>query len=227
MKPICPKCQNAFPPEQVNAGTDAAYCPLCAEAYRLSELIEAGQSAEGDLGEPPRGAWFQAGINEWEVGATTRSPAAFFLVPFMGVWSGCSLGGIYGGQIMRGRFDPFMSVFGLPFVAGTLLFGSIAVMTVCGHIRLRVRGDDAEAFAGVGAIGWRRRFAWPDITKITDGASRVNHSGQRSGGISLQGNGRVINFATGVTEERRQFLMAVLRRMLVHAPASARKSDSS
>jgi hypothetical protein len=216
VKPVCPKCHGEFPADQVNAGTDVAYCPHCAEAFKLTDLIERGETDEGDLGPPPSGAWFKAGVDEWEVGATTRSAAALFLVPFMCVWSGFSLGGIYGSQIVKGHFELGPSLFGIPFFLGTLLFGSIAVMTVCGKVRLRVRGDDAEAFAGVGAVGWRRRFQWSQIAKITDGRSNVRYSGQQTAGLCLEGGGRVISFGTGVTEERRTFLMAVLRRMLVH-----------
>ena len=220
MKPLCPKCHDEFPPDQVNAGTDTAYCPRCGEAFHLSDLIESGEVDEGDLGVPPRGAWFHAGIDEWEVGATTRSPVAFFLVPFMCAWSGLSLGGIYGSQIIKGQFNPLVSLFGLPFLIGTIFLGSTAAMAVCGKVRVRVRLDEAEVFAGVGAIGWRRRLAWPDISKITEGRSQINDSGRRSTGICLQGNGHVVKFATGVSEERRDFMMAVLRRMLARATSA-------
>ena len=50
------------------------------------------------------------------LGATTRSPIAFFLVPFMCVWSGGSLGGVYGSQVLNGEFDLGISLFGIPFI---------------------------------------------------------------------------------------------------------------
>jgi len=211
---VCPKCKSPIPADQINASTDVAFCPRCAEGYRLSNLIETGSSDPGDLGEPPPGTWFRADVDSWEVGATTRSSMAFFLVPFMCVWSGFSLGGIYGSQILHGKLDLKMSLFGIPFLLGTMLFGSVAVMTVCGNVRVSVRGDQAEAFAGVGNIGWRRRFLWSQITRVTDGKSNTRYAGQQSMGIGLEGSGKQMNLATGVTEERRLFLLQVLRRML-------------
>lgn len=56
--------------------------------------------------------------NGFEISATTESPIAFFLVPFMLVWSGGSLGGIYGTQIANGHFNLFLSLFGIPFCNG-------------------------------------------------------------------------------------------------------------
>jgi hypothetical protein len=66
-----------------------------------------GPSARGpvDLDDPPRGAWYQVEFNGFVVGATTRHPIPLFLVPFMCVWSGGSLGGIYGSEFVHGTFD--------------------------------------------------------------------------------------------------------------------------
>ena len=79
---------------------------------------------------------------------------AFFLVPFMCVWSGGSLGGIYGSQFFQSKFDLSMSLFGIPFVLGTLLFGSFALMTVCGKVVVSIR---------------ERLFSLPEATIVIPG----------------------------------------------------------
>ena len=165
MKITCPKCQQPIDAGQINVAADVAFCSRCAEAFALSALVATGEADDGELGEPPRGCWFRSDFDQWEVGATTRSYFAWFLVPFMCVWSGGSLGGIYGRQIAKGEFDPVMSLFGIPFVLGTIFFGSIALMTVCGKSTLNVRDDRGETFLGIGPIGWRRRFEWSQITQ--------------------------------------------------------------
>ena len=109
------------------------------EVFRLSSLVQATASGPVDLNEPPPGAWYQEDFDGFVVGATTRHPIAFILVPFMCVWSGFSLGGIYGSQIAQGRFNLFESLFGIPFIIGTLIFGSMALMSVCGKVIVRVR----------------------------------------------------------------------------------------
>src|SRR5205814_5386880 len=139
-----PACKSPIPASQMNVATDVAVCEGCQETFNISSVLATGQGIpEGfDLFNPPRGAWFEDSGVGWSVGSTTRSPAAFFLVPFMCVWSGGSLGGIYGTQIVEGEFNPLLSLFGIPFVLGTLLFGSIAVMSVVGKVVVMVDGPD-------------------------------------------------------------------------------------
>jgi hypothetical protein len=215
MKVTCPKCRQAIAAEQVNVAANVVYCTTCAEAFSLSELVTSGEVDDGELDTPPKGCWFQSGFDDWQVGASTRSYAAWFLVPFMCVWNGFSLGGIYGTQIVKGQFDLFQSLFGIPFLLGTLIFGSIAVMMVCGKVVLSVVGDQADLFTGVGALGWHRRFAWSDITRIVEPPPYAFSNNPQNLGICLEGTGKRIRFATFVSEGRRAFLLQVLRRMVV------------
>jgi hypothetical protein len=215
MKVTCPTCQQPIDADQINVATDVAFCRRCDEAFSLAALVAAGEVDDGELGEPPKGCWFRSDFNEWEAGATTRSYGAWFLVPFVCIWSGGTLGGIYGSQIINGEFDPGLSLFGIPFVLGMLLFSWFAVMTVCGKALLRVRDDQAMTFVGVGSIGWRRRFEWSQITRVGEAVASVNDSGQPSKVIRLEGAGKLIQFGWGVNDERRAFLVRLLRRMLV------------
>ncbi|MBI2477147.1 MAG: hypothetical protein HYV60_00350, partial [Planctomycetia bacterium] len=107
----------------MNVATDVAVCPNCGEVFPLSSIVATQDvPTEFEINDPPAGAWFYDDFRGWRIGASTRSRAAFFLVPFMCVWSGFSLGGIYGTQIAKGEFNLGMSLFGIPFVLGTLLF---------------------------------------------------------------------------------------------------------
>jgi hypothetical protein len=211
MKTICPTCQAEIPLADVNVSTDLALCRRCGKTFAFSRLVEEQTPSPVDLSRPPRGSWFHSDMSGFEVGSTTRSAGAFFLVPFMCVWSGFSLGGIYGTQIVKGQFNLMMSLFGIPFVLGTLLFGSIAVMSVCGKVSVRVRGNEGMVFTGVGPIGWRRRFDWSDVTglRLTE---RTGSRGAISNQISFEGNKR-LDFASGLKAERLDFMIAALRQM--------------
>jgi len=61
-----------------------------------------------------------------------------------------------------------MSLFGLPFVAGTVLFGSIMLMTIVGKVTIRVDDSDGVIFTGVGSFGWSRRFRWDDVNRVEE-----------------------------------------------------------
>jgi hypothetical protein len=213
MKVQCPKCRADVPPANVNVAADTVWCAGCSEAFALSDLVGKRDDPVGEAPievppEPPRGAWFEKNFDGWEVGATTRSPIAFFLVPFMCVWSGGSLGGIYGTQIANGQFSLGMSLFGIPFLLGTLLFGSIALMAVCGKIVVRVREERGEVFTGVWRFGWRRRFDPEGIRRVYEN-EKPGRRGSSSE-IVLEGDER-ITLGSGLNENRRYFMLQVLR----------------
>ena len=218
MKILCPSCGSLIASGQLNVETDVAVCRSCEEAFQLSALVVAGQECEAvDLLDPPRGAWFENDITGWSIGATTRSPTAFFLVPFMCVWSGFSLGGIYGSQIAAGEFNLLMSLFGIPFVLGTLLFGSLAVMTVAGKVVVTVDRNLGRIFTGVGRIGWAQSFDWNTITRVEEDGIGHHHAGSSGLVIVLIGKTR-IQFGSMLTDTRRYFVLQALRRLLASRP---------
>jgi hypothetical protein len=213
----CPRCGHEVPASQVNVATDVGACRSCDNVFSLSSLVK--QDAAPPL-TPPGGTWFDERLSGFEVGATTRSPMAFFMVPFMCIWSAGSLGVIYGRQITTGQFSLAMSLFGLPFLVGALLFWSITLMNVAGKIRLRVDGDLAELFIGVGGLGWRRRFPWSDIERVNELGTSTRYPGSRGMAIALEGKRRVA-LGGGLSSERRYFVVQTLRRKLHRAPAVA------
>ncbi|MCA8985306.1 MAG: hypothetical protein R3C12_14660 [Planctomycetaceae bacterium] len=211
MKAMCPECDALIPASQINIATDVAFCPNCGELCALSSLVGSQDiSPAFDINDPPAGAWFRDDITGWSIGATTRSPIAFFLVPFLCVWSGFSLGGIYGTQIVKGEFDLSMSLFGIPFVLGTFLFGGLAVMTVFGRIEIIVADSVGRLFTGVGPLGWIRRFDWAEVTRIEEDGLGYEYSGSSGRVISLEGKSR-LKFGSMLSEQRRYFLLQGLR----------------
>ena len=219
----CPRCGRELSLDDVNVASDLALCRPCGSAFKAGELIRSCAEPPVDPDRPPRGAWYEETFDGFRVGATTRSCIALFLVPFLCVWSGGSLGGIYGSQVVRGRFDPGMSLFGIPFVLGTILFGGLALMTVFGRNDVMVEGDEGVLFTGVGPIGWRRRFAWSEVTGVAE-QTRYNSKGSPSREIRLSG-ARPLTFGSLLSEARRQFLLAILRRKLLQRKPSAGVPD--
>jgi hypothetical protein len=128
----------------------------------------------------------------------------------MMVWSGGSLGGIYGTQIAKGDFNLGMSLFGLPFLFGTILFGSIAVMTVCGKFVVRAAGRDGELFVGAGSIGYRKKFRWDEVKDIRIETKRGN-KGRTYQQILIDADTPVA--ITNVPESRLNFFYGALRQL--------------
>lgn len=209
MKIKCPKCKQDVPPDQVNVATDLAFCPECNEGFKLSESIDQDSMSPDILKNPPKGAWFRKEMDRLVIGASTRSPVAFFLVPFMCVWSGGALGGIYGSQIMKGEFNLIQSLFGIPFVLGSLLFWSLALMAIGGKVEVSI-GKISSVFVGIGKLGWTRQFDWYTMATIREIGPNLKYPGRHQTAIVMEGKTR-IKFGTGLSEKRRHFLLNALK----------------
>ena len=138
---VCPKCDGEIPLDDVNVANDIALCRKCEHNFSFSQAIAEATVADVDLNNPPKGVWFTRTPNGFELGSSTRSAIAFFVIPFMLLWSGGALKGIYGSQISKGDFSLFQSLFGLPFLFGTLVLGAFAIMTICGKFCVRAEGN--------------------------------------------------------------------------------------
>jgi hypothetical protein len=226
MKVSCPECRTEIPLEDINVAKDIALCRRCTRTYSFAELSQDRDVADVDASRPPKGAWYKSQGLEFEVGAWTRSWAALFLVPFTLVWSGMSLGGIYGSQFAKGRFDLTMSLLGIPFVLGTLILVPAALMTLFGKVAVRSSGDQGAVFVGVGPFGWSRRFHWSEIRAVRSSQTQWQRNHRPLPVIELDGP-KPIRFGTQLSRKRREFVLAVLRRMVVgrHAPESFRSVE--
>lgn len=210
MKITCPRCHVSILASQLNVGADVAACAKCNEVFSIAALVAGGQVPDDfDLYAPPPGAWFEDTGTGWRIGATTRSPLAFFLFPFMCVWSGGALGGIYGTQFARGEFNPSLSLFGIPFVVGTLVLGSLVLMSICGQVVVSKEGDGGCVFVGVDSIGWTQRFDWASISRVEE--DRGYHHNSRV--VALIGQSR-LKFGSLLSDTKRYYLLQGLRKLL-------------
>jgi len=212
----CPKCKSEISKEEINVQTDLVHCGNCGEIFSLSGQVLKSiklfntPNYEFNLSKPPKGAWVEEKYNEIVVGATTRSPMALFLVPFMLVWSGVSLSGIYGTQLITGKFDAEASLFGLPFLIGTFFIGGMALMSVFGKVEITLDKYGGNIFTGIGFIGKRKKFLWSEVSNISEKASLWKKSGSRNTSIHIEGAKR-ISFAGSVKSDRMYFLMGALK----------------
>jgi hypothetical protein len=210
----CPLCRSTIAMEDINVSTDIALCRSCGKTFSFSEIVDRSATDGPDLTTPPAGAWFEQLPNGFRTGASTRSWMALFIVPFTCVWSGMSLSGIYGTQMRSGHFDPFSSLFGLPFLIGSFFLVGMCAMNIAGRIEVMQIEDKVSVFMGVGPLGWSRNFLWADFNSVREDSGRNafnwNRQGQR---IVLEGKRRAA-FGSMLSDERRYFVLSALRKML-------------
>ncbi|MAE61448.1 MAG: hypothetical protein CMJ49_08850 [Planctomycetaceae bacterium] len=189
--------------------TDLAFCPRCNDAFKPSESIDRDAVTADILHDPPRGAWFRDDIDKMIVGASTRTPFACFIIPFTCVWAGGSMTAIYGSQIANGEFDLVASLFGIPFLIGSIILVTVSAMSVCGKVEVSI-GSDSAVFVGVGPLGWTRRFDWDAVQAIKDAPMPMPMPGGFFGGILLDGHHR-LKFGSNLNEKRRHFVLNALK----------------
>lgn len=214
VKVHCPKCRRQLPLQDVNVSTDTALCRACSERFSLVTLLNDQETPDADLTRPPSGAWLRQTGSGFELGATTRSGAAFILVPFTLFWSGVSLGGIYGTQIYKGEFDWKLCLFGLPFLAGSAFLIPAALMAIFGRVRVRSEGDRGEVFAGIGPLGWRRRFRWNEIQAVRRAQTKWQQNRRHLPLIELVREPKPVRFGSQLSAPRQDFMLAALKRLL-------------
>lgn len=203
----CPSCRSAISMEDVNVSTDLALCRRCGKTFSFSQLANNSASGGPDLTAPPAGAWFEQLPDGFRTGGTTRSWMALFLIPFTCVWAGGSLGCIFGRQFASGEFDPMSSLFGLPFLLGSIFLIGMCAMTVAGKVEIAQRGDRLSIFVGVGWLGWTRNYSWSDFSAVREDRSLSGFNWNGLGRMILLEGKRRAAFGSTLSEERRYFVL--------------------
>ncbi len=227
MKIHCPKCQGEIPTRQMNLSADVALCHACDEAFAISRIVRGevedplereGVADDFDIHQPPPGARFDdLGIG-WRVSATLRSGLALFFVPFTLVWSGFSLSGIYGSQLLKGELDLVASLFGIPFLLGTVVLGTVSLMSLLGKVVIaadEMDADQGKVFVGVGPVGWTRRFRWSEVEAIEESLTSWESNNQHHRQITLRREKGDISTGSMLKEARRRYLLQAVRQLVM------------
>jgi hypothetical protein len=104
----------------------------------------------------------------------------------------------------------FQSLFGIPFLIGSVVLVCLTLMTVFGKTVVRGSGDQGSLFIGFGSFGWTRKFHWNEITSVQLKLTKWQQNGRNLPLIELGGT-KPIRFGSQLAEKRRDFMLAVLR----------------
>lgn len=207
----CPKCRSVIPLGDINVSQDMALCRRCGTATPFSVLCGIAEIPAVSLDTPPKGVRVSQDFRgETEITYRRISKIVLFLIPFTLLWSGGSLGGIYGKQIMRGTFDPEDSLFGLPFLIGTIVLLSILAYCLFGVWKIRLSQGTGTVFTGVGPLGWTRNFSFSRESLVTlqPGSVKVNNVRQKA--ICIKSAGTDFLFGATIQDDAKRFIAAVI-----------------
>ena len=144
----CPACGLPILPTEITPAGDLAYCRLCERTSTVDACRAAKPLAQRPASSenPPKGLQLTENLTGFQIVLSTASWAALILWPFMLVWAGGSLGGIYGRQIKSGEFNWMLSLFGLPFLIGSVILFGVAFMSTFGRVIIQSGQDGGPAY---------------------------------------------------------------------------------
>lgn len=210
----CPKCNATLKADRINVQTDIGQCVECNSLFKISENFDHALDNNFDLNKQPKRTWVTSDYDTTVIGASTRSPIAFFLVPFMLVWSGGSLGGIYGSQYLSGEFDLVLSLFGIPFILGTVFFWGITLLAIWGKVEVTMNNQGGTVFTGIGKLGIKKTFVWSDVATLKEKLESNRYRGSQVSQLVFEGKKRV-TFGSGLNEEKRYFMLNALKSTII------------
>lgn len=218
----CPKCNHEISKDHINIQTDLAQCQFCDHLFQISNHISSSpmasisstvanpshvSGAHLQLPELPTGVWHTNDLQYTILGATTRSYIALFLVPFLLFWSN----GVISVDMLQGEAE--FPLFILPFIVIGTVFWWLALMSVFGKVEIKADSQGGQIFVGIWKIGRYKKFEWKDISAIEEESNMfTQYPGNSGAQIVMSGRTRY-NFASGVSQARRYYLVQTLKNL--------------
>ena len=228
----CPKCGHDIEPKNINASKDIVYCSGCGEVSSFLSIVGKLREANAEDEErrllnapPPKHLKVVSDPTDMtgRISFVYRkfSPMAIFLVPFTCAWGGGSLSMLYGRQISSGQFSLHDTLFGLPFLIGTVVLVSMSLFMIFGKRVLTIERGQGRYFFGVGPIGFSRRFKYDHRTRVRKGETSYSVGGSKGGRgghplpelhLTHPDSANTIHVCAGMSDDALAYVAAVLRR---------------
>ncbi len=239
----CGECGAAIAGEDVNVAADTAYCRACGALSRPSRMLaDAEAGVDTALDDVPSGCVVEEGFGYGRTlrvsgRSVTGAGEALFVALF---WNGIvsifvslavpgtlRLAGVgvpawfpvpgarRDGFITSVGLAVFLWLFLLPFFAMGLMFMGLAVVSLFGHVSVRIGPDGGRVFTGVGPVGWARRFDPAAVESVAVGLARWQQNDRSVPAVVISRRARgPLRFGTMLTAERRAWLVAATRKAL-------------
>jgi hypothetical protein len=232
----CPSCDAPLATSDINIAEGVALCPDCGKLSRLSDVIEYEMPSDEVVNDPPSGCSLHNDIDATVIRVSLRSFSGFLGALFFCLfWNGITgvfvliaLAGLYTNLVgplpawfPAPDFDDgmglgmtlFLCVFLTPFVTIGLMMLGVVLMCMMGSLVIRIGRDLATVKTGIGPVGWTRRFNPRQFRSIKSGQTKWQQNGEHKQLIEIEAY-RTVRFASGLSEAKRDWIIAVLRRLL-------------
>jgi len=199
----------------INVSTDLALCRACGKTCAFATLCAVPDAAGILRKPPPKGLRVEQDMMGGGVTLTYRRipwGPLLFLIPFTLIWSGGSMYAAYGQQIIKGEFDLGASLFGIPFLIGTVALVSSILFMLFGKRVVHLDRGNGYAFSGIGALGWKRRFTYNRNSSIAIKDSNVRVNRQTVMNIVIKTDNTDFAFGGMLRDDAKEYVAAFLTR---------------
>ena len=203
----CPECGLPIETADLAPAQGLAVCRFCEKPFPLAACQTAVPFAQRNIVAeltPPKGVDVVETMDGFRLTLSSRSCIAFFLVPFTLFWAGGSLGGIYGTQIAKGKFELLQSLFGLPFLVGSVFLIAVTAMAVAGRSVVELAGGRLNLRTGALGIYRTKSADWRDVRgcRLTEVTRRGRSSYSTSYQVEVAVEGaEPLRFGVGAERE--------------------------
>ena len=237
---FCPGCGAGLPVESINIAEGVALCPDCGRLSRLRDVVDRKRPINEVLADPPRGCSLtQQGH---EIVATVRRGSLDAFIVTLGIalfWNGITsvfvliaIAGLYSnliGPLPEGFPAPpmddamglgmsiFLCLFLIPFVAIGLGMFAATLLALAGKTEVVIGEHEANVATGVLFVKWRKRFDPQQVREVELVVPKLRNSegDVTARNIAIRAD-RDVQFGSSIPEERRDWLYAVLRELLLN-----------
>ena len=211
---VCPNCGQELPLADVNVAQDMALCRACHYTGSFLAASTVPRLTDEELARPPKRVSLKREFGDaLTVVCRPRRATLWFLIPFTAFWSGGSMAGIYGSQIRSGAFDPKLSLFGLPFLAGTIVLTTVILYCLFGRTTVTLSKGRIRIFTGLFGLGRTREMECGSGTAVAIAQSNFRSNNVPQPEIVVKSGENQLKFgAMTIPNDALPYVAAVLRR---------------
>ena len=211
---VCPNCGQALPLADVNVAQDVALCRACNYTGSFLAASTVPRLSDEELARPPKRVSLQRGFgDELTVVCRPRRGTLWFLIPFVALWSGGSMTGIYLVPLVKGTFEWHEGLFGIPFLLGTVVLLAIVAYLAFGKTTVTLSKGRVRTFTGVFGLGRTREMECGPGTAVAIAQSNFRSNNVPQPEIVVKSGESQLKFgAMTIPNDALPYVAAVLRR---------------
>lgn len=118
--------------------------------------------------------------------------------------------GIYGTQFQEGEFDMGISLFGIPFLIGSIVLVGMVLYTLFGKWKINLNSGLLEVGTGIGPVAWKRSIRYHSDSRVRIKATKLKSDDHIQKAVSVETDAEELQFGTAIPDDVKKFIAAAI-----------------